>query len=145
MTDTQQGRVYAAQARCSAGAQLSLEAAQAWMARVVNVDWWPERFPSVESIEVGRMDHRQRWGGVSGFDPECNCGLIEVRDNTSERTLVHELAHVCAQAELGGDLGGGHGPHFVRTYLELMYRLLGQEAWMQLREAMLAEGVDIGE
>jgi putative metallohydrolase (TIGR04338 family) len=54
-----------------------------------------------------------------------------------ELVVLHELAHHLAP-------GGGHGPTFVTTLLELVSELVGTEAGFLLRAALLDAGVPIG-
>lgn len=143
MTATQQVRAYRAEEACSGGRSFAhLAAARQWVDDLVNEPWWPERFPGVEAVEL-EGDALGSCAGVSNYDREARCGLVEVKLPVREQTLLHELAHCCAIAEVGE--GVGHGPHWARTLLELVFRVQGEAAWLGLRAAFLAEGVDFGE
>jgi putative metallohydrolase (TIGR04338 family) len=61
-------------------------------------------------------------------------------NNFYERVLLHEVAHLCAAAEVGSK---SHDPHWARVFLELVYRQMGTKAWQALRQAFLDEGVEL--
>jgi putative metallohydrolase (TIGR04338 family) len=101
-------------------------------------DWWNERFPGVVRIEAVGIRSRCV-DGVGRPDPDRNAGVIGMTaDGRKELIVLHEVAHVLCRPD------AGHGPAWVRTYLELAYRLMGTEAWARLRTALVARGVDIG-
>ncbi len=101
-------------------------------------DWWSARFPSVVRIEA--VGIRSRCVEAVGRpDPDRNAGVIGVTaDGRKELIVLHEVAHVLCRPD------AGHGPDWVRTYLELAYRLMGTETWAMLRAAFVTRGVDIG-
>ena len=131
--------VYAAEATLDPGRAFgAVVQVQDYLDALCANDWWSERFPSVVRIEA--VGIRSRCVEAVGRpDPDRNAGVIGVTaPGRKELIVLHEVAHVlcCPDA--------GHGPHWVRTYLELAYRLMGTKTWSMLRAAFLTRGVDIG-
>ena len=131
--------VYAAEATVVPGRRFrDIAAVQDYLDSLTASDWWSERFPGVTRIEavpirsssvdaVGRPE-MGRSAGVIGLTPR---GRVEL-------TVLHEVAHaVCPPAV-------GHGPLWVRTYLELAYRSMGTGTWSDLHRAFTEQCVDIG-
>jgi putative metallohydrolase (TIGR04338 family) len=57
----------------------------------------------------------------------------------NELIMLHELSHVLA-SRLNGSKA--HDPFFARTYVTLVYLVLGPAAWLQLEAAFKRHGVD---
>lgn len=89
---------------------------------LIGSDWWADRWPHVEAIQVART----RSGRFSGYAVE---GTGEIRVGTlREPVVLHEVAHVVTP-------GRGHGPAFVDALLALVRERLGFHAY----GALLAE------
>jgi len=112
-----------------------LSAVQSYLDALTASAWWEARFPSVARIEaapiksttVAAVGMREAWrrAGVVGV----------TRRGMTETTLLHEAAHaVCG-------VGAGHGRQWARTYLELVFRKMGERAWRELRAAFLSAEV----
>lgn len=133
---TQQFALYRAESRCSAGRRFGSHAEiQAYVDDLVGQSWWPERHHKVATIEAPAV-RRQDSAGTY-FADEC-VGHIEIGSDMSERTVLHEVAHVTAAA----DGSTCHDPAFARHYLELVFRQMGTDAWMTLRQSFIDEGVE---
>jgi putative metallohydrolase (TIGR04338 family) len=95
---------------------------RAYVADLVDGDWWAQRWPHVEAIAVGRSRSRH----LSGYAVE---GTGEIRlASLTEPVLLHEIAHVVTP-------GTGHGPAFVEALLALVRERLGFHSY----GALLAE------
>ena len=95
---------------------------RAYIAALIDSDWWAERWPEVEAIRVGRS----RSGRMSGYAVD---GNPEIRlSSRREPVVLHEIAHVVAP-------GAGHGPAFVHALLSLVRERLGFHSY----GALLAE------
>lgn len=138
----QQYEVYAGEASVDKGRRFKSQAdIQVWVDEIVNQSWWPERHPKVITIEVPTVNRRGTSGSVGDWF-EDGCGVIEMAEvHWCELYVLHEMSHVCADAE-GSH---AHDPMFCRMYLELVYRIMGTDTWMQLRQSLLNHGVIIDE
>jgi putative metallohydrolase (TIGR04338 family) len=99
---------------------------RAYVAELIDTDWWAERWPDVEAIPVGATRSRR----VSGYAVEATGGgeIRLARQSLREPVLLHEIAHVVTP-------GAGHGPPFVAALLALVRERLGFHAY----GALLAE------
>jgi putative metallohydrolase (TIGR04338 family) len=95
---------------------------RAYVAELLDSDWWAERWPEVDAIPVGRS----RSGRLSGYAVD---GASEIRlASLREPVVLHEIAHVVTP-------GAGHGPAFVDALLALVRERLGFHSY----GALLAE------
>jgi len=101
---------------------------RAYVAELIDSDWWADRWPAVEAIPVGATrSHRVSGYAVDGSGP--GCGEILCAGQIFRETVVlHEIAHVVTP-------GAGHGPLFVAALLALVRERLGFHAY----GALLAE------
>src|SRR3712207_9077135 len=73
---------------------------RAYVAELLDSDWWAERWPEIDAIPVGRS----RSGHMSGYAVD---GTQEIRlASLREPVVLHEIAHVVTP-------GAGHGRAFV--------------------------------
>ena len=131
--------VYAAEATLDPGRAFgAISQVQRYLDALCASDWWGERFPGVVRIEA--VGIRSRCVEAVGRpEPERNTGTIGITpDGRKELTTLHEVAHVVCRPD------AGHGPEWVRTYLEIVYRLMGTEPWLALRDALVSRGINIG-
>lgn len=136
MMKTQQEEVYAAERTLlERGTQFdSIKAVQAYLDDIRDRLWWD--YPDVVRVEVYGANKSQ-----AGYDRKTNAGLIELHPKQMDQhTVLHELAHVLAQARDGSQ---AHDPWWVRTLLILTYWERGSDAFVELREAFLAHDVVI--
>ena len=113
---------------------------QAWVDALRGLPLWQLRYGRVLRVEVYARDNR-RGESVGGWHPEHNAGKLELlRVHWNEREVLHELAHVLAHVRLGRK--AAHGPHFARTYLELVYLVMGPGAYAELRDAFTRDGIE---
>ena len=138
MTSAQQEGVYRAQARCTSGRALDVADVQAYVDRLTSSDWWDERYRQVVRVEVTTIAEDNEFNALGRADHDHGGGVIGLKASkpVSERTVLHEVAHTITP--------GGHGPSWVRTFLELTYFVRGSDAYTELRTAFVAEGVDVG-
>jgi hypothetical protein len=111
MRDYQQKRVYAWQRSIPSGGQIHIDQAQA----VVNHIWEAEGLqypPQVEPIHFNTT----KWAG------KANRLIIQLQDEVSLRTIIHEIAHsLTSNIE---DESAAHGPWFVGVYAKLLEKYL---------------------
>ena len=131
--------VYVAESTLDPGrAFATIENVQAYLDTLCASDWWSERFPGLARIEAVGIRSRSV-EGVGRPELERNAGVIGVTPvGRRELTVLHEVAHVVCRPS------AGHGPEWARTYLEIVYRVMGTDTWTALRTAFVTRGVDIG-
>ena len=129
----QQSAVYAAEGRVQAGRQfVDHDQAQMFVDSITASDWWTDCYPDVRRIDV--VVQREDAPNVAA-DRSQTIGLNS--RGLNERVILHEMAHVVTP-------GAGHTAPWVRERMNLTYRVLGSERYMELYEAFRAEGVDLG-
>lgn len=137
---TQQEALYRAEAGAPTGIDFhDLGEVRLFVKQMIDSTWWHDRFPKVRGIRVERALKRD--GSVGTWFPDDWTGQIEMApQHWNARTLCHEVAHVTSSAHADSR---SHDPAFVRDYLELVYRTLGSEIWMDLRQRLLDAGIVI--
>lgn len=101
--------------------------------------WWIAQYEQVLKVDAC-IRKSSAAGSVGGFKKEFGTGRIELApDHCNELFVLHELAHVLAAARYGSK---SHDPWFARTYLELVYGVMGSDAYLRLFEAFERAGVD---
>lgn len=95
---------------------------RAYVAELVDSDWWAGRWPEIDAIPVGRS-RSERMTGYA-VDGTAEIRLAALR----EPVVLHEIAHVVTP-------GAGHGPAFVDALLALVRERLGFHSY----GALLAE------
>lgn len=111
---------------------------QEYIDRMADESWFGEYFPDIAFIEVGASSASSGSCGTS--ESGGRSGYIELHDaQLSEGYVLHELAHVLARERFGSE---SHDPGFARMYCELVYRKIGTEAWLKLREAFIRHDID---
>ena len=99
-----------------------LREVRAYVADLLDSDWWAQHWPQVDAIAVARS----RSDRLSGYALE---GTPEIwLASLAEPVLLHEIAHVVTP-------GAGHGPAFVDALLALVRERLGFHSY----GALLAE------
>jgi putative metallohydrolase (TIGR04338 family) len=106
---------------------------RAYVAELVDSDWWADRWPEVEAIPVAET----RSGRFGGYAVEGTGEIRLARGSLREPIVLHEIAHVVTP-------GAGHGPAFVGALLALVRERLGFHAYgaflAELRRRDLVEG-----
>jgi putative metallohydrolase (TIGR04338 family) len=97
---------------------------RAYVADLIDTDWWAERWPQIEAIPVAET----RSGRFGGYAVEQSGEIRLARRALREPVVLHEIAHVVTA-------GAGHGPAFVAALLALVRERLGFHAY----GALLAE------
>jgi putative metallohydrolase (TIGR04338 family) len=108
---------------------------RAYVAELIDSDWWAERWPQIDSIPVAETHS----GRVSGYAVN-GTGTGEIRlarRSLREPVVLHEIAHVVTP-------GADHGPAFVAALLALVRERLGFHTYgallAELRRRDLVEG-----
>ena len=109
----------------------SLEGAERFLIEVITSDWFLARFQSV-AVHVRDGQHDTLASATSFY----SSAFISLPVWAYRRGVVlHELAHALSD--------DGHGPRFVRIYIDLVDRWMGAEAADLLREGCAQRGVEI--
>jgi hypothetical protein len=138
----QQDRLYAAETWVDNGPVFAdVDAVQVWLDALRDTRWWEQWCPNVLKVEVGIGRPGKGVAGVGWFEKDKNVGRLEFARSAelNERQMVHELAHVLAQARKDSQ---SHDPWFARVYLEITYAIRGVLEYEQLRYGYIREGVD---
>lgn len=118
----------------------SQAAIQRWVvSELLDQPWWVHSFGRVVGIHVPTVARRRTRCSVGYWDAQERVAVIEMHPAHWETlTVLHEVAHPVAEAYHGSR---SHDPHFARIYLQLVYRVLGGDAWIALRTAFVEHGV----
>jgi len=140
MTKNQQALIYAAQCVVPPDPYFGdIAQAQLFVDILRDQPWWDRTYSKVAYVEVGAT-RRNATKSVGWWDAEHNAGRIELcASGMQARTVVHELAHVVADALDGST---AHDPTFARRFVELTYHALGVEAYVALTTSFDAHGVE---
>jgi hypothetical protein len=129
----QQFELYAAEGHVPSGrtfAKSELADAQAFVDAMRDTAVWQRQYRMVQRVEVHFLDASCE-GSCGGWREHDAAGVIEMASvHRDELTLCHEVAHVLAAARYGSH---AHDPWFARTYLELVYEMMGSETFEALR------------
>jgi putative metallohydrolase (TIGR04338 family) len=91
----------------------------------------------VERVEVGKA--RKNGGSVGAYEKDKNAGRIEMAPvHWNELFVLHELAHVLAKALYESK---SHDPAFARTYLQLVFCVMGSTTYEALQSRFNQLGV----
>lgn len=134
---TQQNKLYAAERRALRGRDLTLVEARGLVNKLRDLPWWEENVPGVLDVEVRAVASGRScaaWHAPEG------AGVIEMRaHDLYERMVCHEIAHVLAEALWGST---SHCPMYARLYLTTVYLAMGPEAYKELYDAFVEDGID---
>lgn len=134
----QQYALYESEGTVPRGRDLDLDGVREFVDRLRDEDWFRERFPMVDYVEVGGRGGRG--DSVGGWFPDAGAGRIEMADgHLCELYVCHELAHVLAAARYGN---GSHSPWFARIYATLVFLGMGSAAYAKLAAAFDRDGID---
>jgi len=139
VTRNQQQRVYDAELFVPSGRVFeTVEAVEVWVNSFRDAPYWRDNYgETVRYVEVGRAARRAS-GSVGSYDRSACAGRIELAE-LDELTVVHEVAHVLAEARYDSH---AHCPWFARVYAELTFVMRGSEAWLALQRGYVAQGVE---
>jgi putative metallohydrolase (TIGR04338 family) len=138
----QQFELYAAEEPLSHlhGRALSSEELQSYVDGMREHPWWDRNFADVVRIEAYTRPPSWEGGSVGSWHSEHAAGKIEMsKYHMVELYVCHEVAHCLAEARFGSK---SHDPWFARTYLELVYTVMGSAAYASLKSAFEHGGVD---
>lgn len=109
--------------------QMSLEEIHAFVEHVITRPWFRKRF-WLRDLKVVIRDGRGSCIAWARYDRKPQTAYLSFpRKMRSKYVVLHEIAHVAAPGS-----EAPHGPSFCATYLELVRRFMGREAWEDLRE-----------
>lgn len=104
-----------------------------------DLPYWERNYPQVLRVETFVRASNAR-SSAAYWAERLGAGLVELAPrHLCELIVLHEVAHVLASARYGSR---SHDPWFARVYLELVYEVLGSEAYSALRERFDVNGVD---
>lgn len=139
---TQQQECYSAEATVDNGRRFASAAeVQEFVDGLRDKLWWTAQgyHLAVLRIEVG-TSRSTKHAGVGRYEKEAGAGRIELTSHgLCMRVVLHEVAHVLAQAQHGSK---SHDPWWARTYLTLVSLVMGTDAYLTLRAAFDLHGVD---
>lgn len=133
---TQQYALYASEEAAPRGRQFrTVPEVQAYLDELRDRPWWPER---ILRVEAGPARQSGRCS-VGWWQEEKQAGRVEMlAEHMYHQAILHELAHVVAAAM---HRSKAHCPHFARTYLELVYREMGPDAYRTLWDSFESHGI----
>lgn len=142
-TQCQQHELYAAERSTPSGKPFaSLEDIQRFADDLRETWWWEQFYWMVSRVEVGPA-RRNGNASVGWYDSPKAAGRIEMLPvHWNEKYVLHELAHVLASARFESQ---AHDPYFARVYLELVYHVMGIDAWLELKTAFDAADINYDE
>jgi putative metallohydrolase (TIGR04338 family) len=134
----QQYELYASEGGVQHGREFeTLDELQAWVDALRDEIWWERFYPQVLRVEVALAP---RGGSVGAWFPREKAGQIEMGPHhRNELVVLHELAHVLADARYKSQ---AHCPWFARVYLELVYFVMGADAFNALHDAFHEHGIE---
>lgn len=136
----QQDELYAAENNVTFGRGLKTqEALQQFVDDLRDTAYWQRNFPDVRSILAICDPSRKAHGSMGRYNGDGNGEILMSPVHMYERVVLHEVSHVIACARYGSR---SHDPWFARTYLELVYEILGPSVYTELKAAFVAGGVD---
>ncbi|MBU6232410.1 hypothetical protein KGP36_07290 [Patescibacteria group bacterium] len=139
MRTCQQDELYRAENRCNHGSAVSIPELQNYLDSMRETSYWERNFPQVRRV-VGHVRKGNSQGSVGSYDINGESGQIEMAPcHMYEMILCHEVAHVLAEARYGSH---AHDPWFARTYLELVYSMMGPEAYADLKQSFDDRHID---
>lgn len=136
--NSQQFRLYESENKLPPGRQFSgVDEYQAYLDSIIGTEWWAEKYDWTGRIICEQIHGNNREGCALRRGDELVMQLpAHMMD---EITACHELAHLVL-----ANYGCGHDGRFVRTYLELIYRIMGQDAYVAAYERFKADDIDLG-
>jgi putative metallohydrolase (TIGR04338 family) len=137
---TQQDEIYAAERNIPRGRTFRRSAdAQEWLDGLRETWWWQKFF--WQGPARTEVYWRSRGSAsVGSWDVRNDAGVLEMLPaHRNQLFILHELSHVLAAALNGSK---AHDPFFARTYLTLVYLVLGVDAYLELQQSFEEHGVD---
>ena len=136
----QQFELYAAEERVADKGQrfANLTEMQEFVDNLRDTWWWQLWYANVRRVEVGAS--LKPTESVGGWFASKNSGRIEMASQHHVMMFVlHELAHVLAAARFDSQ---AHDPQFGRVYTELVYLVMGEQAWLDLQVEFDRAGIE---
>lgn len=136
--NSQQFTLYVSESKLPTGRKFSdVDEYQAYLDSIIATDWWTEKYDWTGQICCEQIHGNNREGCAFKRGEEL---VIQLPAHMmDEITACHELAHLVLS-----NYGCGHDGRFVRTYLELIYRIMGSDAYVAAHERFTADGIDLG-
>ena len=136
--DSRRARVYVAERELCQRGFRGVEfpdtyAIRVYVLQVTSSRWWHTRYPNSLVVDVCPVEY----GCPRTLIDESSsiARIFLPRSSYYQLILLHELTHIVV------DLDPPHGSMFCRTYLELVRRFMGDEAWRNLRELFILHRV----
>jgi putative metallohydrolase (TIGR04338 family) len=127
---TMQAALYEAQGEVTPGRTFTdVRQVRQYVEELLAEDWFQLTWPEVLTIHVERRGSGARWSCAS----ESDMTISLAREGMTERTVLHEVAHLC----VGGIYG--HNATFCRGMLTLVRRQMGFHAYGSLLAALRAQ------
>lgn len=104
---------------------LNIHSIRAWVAGIVQSEWWKRRYPAIQQIEVKDGRGRRQAGGRND---RFGAMITLPRSLRHQETILHELAHVVTPHSVAS-----HGKMFVQQYLALVDEWMGELEGAALR------------
>lgn len=115
----------------------SLNEIQEYLDEITHSQWWKEKFPQLQVLMKPCTHNQKRGYAKYGFEQP----VITIPEfNWFEYYIIHELTH-CLVYKHASMFHAHHGRLFCRLYLELVYNLLGAQAFGNFYKSMLRHGV----
>jgi hypothetical protein len=132
--DSQQAKVYAAEGRIPEGALLTTREIEEYVAQVCADPWFKQHHPEINVHDI-RFEFPKKGNRATCKTTGSVHKLRFPPRLRNKKTVLHELAHACANAKWGRNRIAGHGAEFVYCYLRLVYRRFGKEIGFALLSA----------
>jgi hypothetical protein len=135
--DSQMQKVYTAEARIPEGATITPREAEDYVREVCADPWFRQHHPEVNGTDFKLVFPKK--------GNRATCKTIGTSHTLrfpprlmNKKSVLHEMAHACANAKWGRSRIAGHGEEFVYCYLRLVYRRFGREVGFALLSAFNA-------
>lgn len=140
--DSQMGKVYTAESRIPEGATLSPRGVEQYVAEICADPWFKQHHPEINIHDIRFSFPKKGKRATCGTTGSVHKLRFPPRF-MNKKTVVHELAHACANAKWGRTRIAGHGAEFAYVYVRLVYRRFGKEVGFALLSAFNAGKVAI--
>lgn len=132
--DSQQSKVYAAEGRIPEGLPLSTREVEDYIREVCADPWFKQHHPEI-NVHDFRLEFPKKGNRATAKTTGSVHKLRFPPKLRNKKTVLHEMAHACANAKWGRSRIAGHGAEFVYVYLRLVYRRFGKEVGFALLSA----------
>jgi hypothetical protein len=137
----QQADVYAAERTLSWPAWLgTIDDARLFLMNATETEWWSECVGDAVTLLEIELSNAAATSSARGHTDE-QFGVITFSvHQLTDKTAVHELAHVLADVLHGSE---SHDPWWARVYLELVSLMVGSQQYRELELAFFAHSIEV--